>query len=378
MEEMNVDVNDPATLVAEMQRQRAYFLQQLGQANQANENMRAQFQQALAATQDAQKNAQKAARLQPEYSHDGKKSWTVFCAEREDWMRLHEIGIGVIAEDWHKNAVIASLKGTAREMITGQEERLRGLPWAQFQKELEGVFQPIAETELMRQEFKRKQQGAQEDIVRYLSTKEALFRRAYVYDAGNLRILLESTIKGVYNRAVKERLLAKYHDIDNPMRDFAALRGYATNAVACERSLLAQGLGQSTSMDGLGATGIVHGDSLFNQDGGEPMDIGRVNAMANGGKCFNCDMPGHIARQCPRPKRTGGRGGAGGAGGARKPASEGRDRFKDPCLRCGRKGHWKRECFSKTDIKGKPLPPNQPGKVRNIQEDDGINSSEED
>ena len=78
---MQVDVNDPATLVAELQRQRTYFQAQLAQADQVNQTMRAQFQEALAANQDSQKTAQKVARVQPEYHHDGKKSWTVFCSE---------------------------------------------------------------------------------------------------------------------------------------------------------------------------------------------------------------------------------------------------------------------------------------------------------
>ena len=374
---MVVDAADPQTIIAELQRQRDYFSQQVQIQNQANATLQAQFAAAAAANQDILRTAQKAARCQPEYHHDGKKSWTVFLAERSDWEMMYQIGRNVVPEEWHKNAVVAGLKGTAREMVTGQEDRLRALPWEQFQRELEAIFQPAAESELMRQEFKRKKQGADEDIIRYLSVKESLFRRAYGDPANNAektRTLLDSTIKGVFNQPVKERLMTRFHEFGNPIRDFTALRGHATNEVACERALFQQGLGRSTSLDGLRATATVsNGGSMFNTPSQvEPMDIGSVSAMGggqNGRKCYNCDKPGHLARDCKSPRKRGSGGGGGGPGGPKK------DRTDEECNRCGRKGHFKRDCYSKTDKKGKKLPPNDSytGKVRTMPEDmDGV------
>ena len=84
LEDMIVDPNDPATIIAELQRQRDHFQQQLAMQQQASAAMQQQFQAAVAANQDVQRTAQKAAKDQPTYAHDGKKSWTVFLSESED------------------------------------------------------------------------------------------------------------------------------------------------------------------------------------------------------------------------------------------------------------------------------------------------------
>ena len=396
---MEIDPNDPIAIVAELTRQREHAGQQLALVNQENQQLRtllqnqaqqqqqleAQIQGAVAARQDIMVLAGKVANRQPTYSHDGTQSWTVFMSERTDWARLYNIERGNVGDEWHKNALIASLKGTAREMITGQEEHLRQLNWDDFIRQLESTFQPAGESKLMKDEFKQRKQAAQEDIVRYLSTKEALFRRAFVYDAANLQVLFDHTVRGIYNRSVKEKMLLKMHDLDNPITTFAQLRQYATTYVACERSLLKQGLGQSTSMDGLGATGTIRSDSLFNT-GEEPMDIGNLNAMGGGGdrKCFNCDRPGHLARECKLPRRQGGagrgNGGASGRGnGQGRPPAAGRGNNRttnEECRRCGRKGHFKRDCFSRKDTKGNILPANtgkpKPQVRSMLEEGDGI------
>ena len=54
--------------------------------------------------------------------------------------------------------------------------------------------------------------------------------------------------------------------------------------------------------------------------------------------CFNCGMPGHFRKECPQLIMKG----------RRKPGM---------CLAmCRRGAHWAKDCFSKTDIDGKPLP----------------------
>ena len=66
-------------------------------------------------------------------------------------------------------------------------------------------------------------------------------------------------------------------------------------------------------------------------------NIRGLGERAGGHNCFNCEMSGHFRKECPQLIMKG----------RRKPGM---------CPRCRRGAHWAKDCFSKTDIDGKPLP----------------------
>jgi len=74
-----------------------------------------------------------------------------------------------------------------------------------------------------------------------------------------------------------------------------------------------------------------------------------VPKKGKGRVCYNCEQPGHIAANCPNPKRVagggGGRGGgaAGGGGGGNRNAGGAKE---EGCLYCKKKNHTAQQCFS--------------------------------
>ena len=338
---------------------------------QTVQNLSAQFEQVKLARADQQQLAYKYANRAPNYAHDGRKSWQVFLSERNDWMHLYRISADQLGEEWHKASIMSSLKGTAREMVTGMEDAIRAMSLADAITALGELYQPRAESELVRQQFRERKQSSKEDIIRYLSVKEALYRRAYPPTEQSKEILIEETIKGIYNQEVKKEMYRYLHDPSKPLRDYTAVRQHAAATVAAERSRMTAGIAASTTWDGLAATSTVHNsDSLFGKTNSEEdMDI---SAMSDK-KCYGCGSLGHLRAACPKAKGSGGSGS--GNGGRMKGKGGGKNdkAFKGKCNRCHRPGHMKKDCHAKKTAEGKTLPPLAGGKhtkVSKIKEGD--------
>ena len=317
------------------------------------------FDQVRQARAEQQQLAYKYADKCGTYGHDGKKSWTVFLAERQDWLDLYRIG-NTLEEDWHKHHLISRLRGVAREMVTGMEVTLKAMRLTDMVQALENLYQPPAESELTKQQFKEKKQGKKEDMIRYLSAKNALYKRGWpdVKDQ-NVRTLIEEAIEGMYSNEVKGEMFRYFHDPSKPLSTFQAVHQHAISVCAAERKKVKLGISAANNYDGLAATSAVNNsDSLF----GVPDDAMDISRMGDK-KCFNCGSTGHLRNKCPKPKKSQPKGGK----------QEGKTAFKGECNRCKRTGHMKKDCHAKKTADGKDLPPvGTKPKVRQINDDTEI------
>ena len=306
-----------------------------------NEQLQGQVQ-ALTADQGAariaadelRKRAQKLIQHQPKYTHEGtsKRTWQMFLSERQDFFEGHGITVDTIGEEYHKRYLMMSLQGRAREMVVGIEDELKAKNHAGMLQQLAEIFAPRFESELLKSQFKARKQRRLEDVTTYLSSKEALYRRAYAPQERTITHFMESAIAGIYNDRVKEALIMKRFDPRHVITDYMHLRDLAASCTAMEREMRNAGLpNASTSLDGLAATSLAVTRGL--EEGDEEMDISKFEDRT----CFKCGIKGHLAKECRKKEPFK----------KKDQAGKGKDKkgtFPFTCRKCGTPGHKAKDC----------------------------------
>ena len=348
-----LDATEARLKIAELQvQQNGVRLQTAEQQVQQHEERRAAGGGSTAKERWEKKMAS-ALRTMPKYEHhsgnEKGRSWSTYLMERRDWIRVMQYQDE--SDFFLKNALLYSLKGTAKDMsnVIGTEEEISNMTCEQVLKLLTELYEPPAEAQLKKQEFKSLKQSKNEDIVHYFATKESLWAKAYPLPAErSLEILIDSCIEGICSRTVKKKMYEQKYL--NKMTTFADARRLAVSIVSSERNLMQQGLSDSVNMDGLRPATICQDRDRADNfgDGSEAMEIGAIAEKS----CYICGKKGHLKKDCPSKMKKG-----------KKPTGK----FEGECRRCGRKGHKGASCYAKKHKSGKELKPNK-NQVKNIAE----------
>ena len=276
----------------------------------------------------AEREARKSLGHMPKY--EGRTPWRSFETQFENWRFLNAINDQAV--DFQKRALFMAL-------TSGTQLYAAAATYDAWMVALRGIFEPAAESEMSRVEFRLKTQGKSEDISSYLNIKYALYENAYAEGERSFSVLLTSCIEGMHSTVIK-RLVQR----SNPA-DQTALRDAAIRAVANERTAYRAGYAESTSLDGLETT--MQAVSLASGSGGvEPMEVDGIKGI----KCFRCSKEGHRRADCRVPewkiKKAQKEKEKGDAG---RPT---RDKSNLKCFRCGKRGHFSRECKGTKKEKG--------------------------
>ena len=277
---------------------------------------------------------------------------TSFALWRQAWTTW-VIGQGIdrAGHRMGKISILTAMEGRALAMVEPLQSSTTAFAEIatveEFMERVQLLFQPAAEIQMAKEQFKSCKQARQENVSSYLSRKFGFFDRAFSPAERIFDNLLDEVISGLYSNLVKRKMRW-----ENP-RTREAIREKALYIVATERRALAEGYGESVSYDGLAATTITFSQNEDHQYG-EPMDIDKidedVNRLGNpqDRKCYTCQGIGHLARQCPTKKQGNppNRGGGGGGRG-RGNKTGGTGGFRGKCNGCHQVGHMIKNCPSK-------------------------------
>ena len=181
----------------------------------------------------------------------------------------------------------------------------------------------------------------------YLAAKYSLYDSSYGANEQSEPSLITSTINGLYSNVIK-RMTRR----GNPI-DMVQLQTLIIQAVANERSAYHDGYAESTNLDGLGATTLnLTAEQGGNEGNGEePLDISTLDRDREK-KCVRCGKMGHVQGDCRvKMLADGNRPGLATAwrGGNRRPGdtrNAGSSRRSEPqrCYNCDKPGHFARDC----------------------------------
>lgn len=232
-----------------------------------------------------------------------------------------------------KMVLLSAMRGDAqtktRNLRPGTPVYNEALTFEIFAQKVYQIFAPPAESELARSEFAARSQGRREDISSYLSEKFSLYDSGFGVDEQNFYVLLQETIKGIFNPVIK-RMVRRA----NPQNQ-AELRTMAIQAVAFEREAYEAGYSESQSLDGLEASTIIRNYQMGR--GEEAMQLGKISEQ----KCYSCNKIGHFSRDCY--KKQANRQGQSYAKKGQAGQNQEKQRQRE-CYQCGKPGHLKADC----------------------------------
>ena len=298
--------------------------QQFMQGMQDLQNVQTQAAQAQLQAANGQIQQQQQQQNQPR--PQGKKVSPFSSGDGVAWVAWRDnFEYAVTINGWNnqraRREIASSMEGTAKQFVSsvpthdglvpgGQD----AAPYAGLLDAYEAVFLPPAATAAAQNDLHAAQQSPEESVLAWHGRIRHIYRRAYP-QAQQAAIDTSAALKHNFIRGLRDDSVHSKVSLVNPA-DFAACLGVAVHAESVAKAererqprshrLSAMGTGAETAA----AAGA---------------DVSALRRSGSGyqPRCYNCNQPGHIRRECPEPQKPwqqsvgGGRGSAGGRGSRR-------------------------------------------------------------
>ena len=225
-------------------------------------------------------------------------------------------------------------------VVDGSAEWANANTFEDYLAVVQGVFAPPAESSLARTEFNQRKQGRDEDMLLFFSTKVALWESAFGDGERHFPTLSDSILEGVYSKVVRREVRRKN------AQSQAQLLIDLLDVVASERDCVFLKCGESTNLDGLAISSSNY--SALPYHGGQPMEVGKIDKSKS--SCRKCGKIGHWAKECRSGESSQKSGGH--KKGQKKPTyAPKKAGGGKKCYTCGKSGHFSKTCYQN---KGKP------------------------